>query len=182
MKGITRTTIFVVLVLILTAAMATTAFAKPKADKGGGGGGGITPLAIHTVYADDPGWVTTGTWVVEDYTGLETDGTKILVANDAGATATYTFGPDVSQQWVEVYSSMYQFCGDMSVKIDRKDAVTMPLYYSGTPATWNNRVFRGRFQNYSGDHTVTITCLGTNGSPTYPYLHFVNIQYLYTYP
>jgi hypothetical protein len=173
MKGIARIAILVVLVLVLTAAMATTALAKPRSNKPG-----IGPQSVHTVYADDAGWVKTGTWVVEDYTGLEPGGTKILVANDAGASVTYTFGNDVKNQTIDVYCSTYWLCGSMDVSFEGKPAKAYSLTSSTT--AFGVLIVSGKFSG-NGPYTITLTATGTGGPTAYPAWHFVNVQYITTY-
>ncbi len=70
MKGITRITILLALVLVLTAAMATTALAKPKEKANKPPIGIQAPVDATFVYPSTAGWSTAGTWMVERYSTL----------------------------------------------------------------------------------------------------------------
>jgi hypothetical protein len=194
MKGIKRIAVLTALILILVAAMTTTALAKPKPPDAPGGGGG----ADITVQANDTGWVTTGTWQLENYTA--DGGSYILVANDAGASATYTFAKalKVKSQKIDVYASKYWLSGDVQVRIDGTLVATVSLNKVGGVAMapfstplFGQLIYSGNFSSANSDHTVTITATGTGGpgivnigGTNYDLsgLHFVNVQYIHTYP
>jgi hypothetical protein len=182
MKGLTRIAVLLVLVLVLAFCMATTAVAKPK-----DAGVGVAAADTLFVYADDAGWQKTGTWVVEDYTSYE--GAKLLVANDAGATAKYTFGGSSKAKTVEVYASTYWTSGYVEILLDGTLVTTVNLNSDTT--TWGKLIYEGKFGgNPWSAHTVEIRAKGTGGpgivdfdgiSYDLSYLHFVNVQYLKAY-
>jgi Bacterial Ig-like domain len=144
------------------------------------------PVSPAFIYADDAAWVKSGTWALENYTGLEPGGTKILVANDAGATATYTVPPGYTR--LRVASSKYWSCGYVDVLLDGTvvaDDVDLKGPYGST--TWGNVIYENLAVNPAVSHTLAIRATGTGGPTsvtiggvTYPVsgLHFVNVQWL----
>jgi hypothetical protein len=182
MKRVTQVIFMLALVLVLALSMASTAFAKPK-------DGGVAVAAVDTlyVYADNPGWQKTGSWTVEDYTS--SGGTKLLVANDAGATAKYTFGGSDKTKTVEVYASTYWTSGYVEILLDGTLVATVNLNSDTT--TYGTLIYKGKFGgNPWSSHTVEIRATGTGGPGTVyfdgipydlSYLHFVNVQYLKAY-
>jgi hypothetical protein len=137
-----------------------------------------TPPAY--IYADDAGWVKSGTWVVENYTGLEPGGTKILVANDYPATATYTVPAGYTR--LEVASSKYWLCGNVDVLLDGAVMATVDLINPTT--TWGNVIYTDLAVNPTTSHTLALRATGTGGPGIHPiygnlsFLHFVNVQWL----
>jgi hypothetical protein len=194
MKGFSRIAVLSALVFILIAAMTTTVLAKPKPPTAPGGSGGLD----ITVPANDAGWVTSGTWLLENYTA--DGGDYILVANDSGASATYTFLKDlkVKNQKIDVYASKYWLSGDVQVRIDGSLVATISLDMVGgakmapfSAPIYGQLIYSGNFSSANSDHTVTITAMGSGGPGTVNIggvdynlsgLHFVNVQYIHTYP
>jgi hypothetical protein len=193
MKRIPRIAVLLALVLFLMAAMTTTVLAKkPPPDPDGGGGADIAILA------NDAGWVTSGSWLLENYTA--DGGSYILVANDTGSSATYTFAKalKVKSQKIDVYASKYWLAGDVQVHIDGTLVATVSLNEVGgvamTPFStplFGQLVYSGMFGSANADHTVTITAAGTGGPGIVNIggidydlsgLHFANVQYIHTYP
>ena len=171
MKGMLRAAVLITLVLVLAAIMAGAAVAKPVKPAG------ATTLCTSYIYADDPGWVKTGTWAVEDCTAE--GGAKLLVANDAGATATYTFNGKYKD--VKICASTYWSCGNMEIWIDGCYKKTVNL--NGDPAAYGVLVYQGKFPGNPHDtHTVALKALGTGGpGGDLSFLHFVNVQYVEAY-
>ncbi|MEW6554188.1 MAG: hypothetical protein AB1384_07885 [Actinomycetota bacterium] len=193
MKRTARITVLLALVFFLMAAMTTTVLAKkPPPDPTGGGGADIT------VQANEAGWVTSGTWQLENYTA--DGGSYILVANDAGASATYTFIKDlkVKSQKIDVYASKYWLSGDVQVRIDGVLVATVSLDTVGgvkmapfSAPLFGQLIYSGTFSNTNSNHTVTLTAVGSGGPGIVNIggidynlsgLHFVNVQYIHTYP
>lgn len=176
MNKVTRTAVLMALVFIITALLSTAAIAKPPEWSKKPPDGGSTVY----VYADDPGWSKSGTWMVEDYSP-DPGGDKLLVANDAGATATYT--TTSKAKFIEVYAATYWLCGDVEVYVDGALVATVDLNSETT--SFGVLIYSGKF---SGDpnlpHTVEIRALGTGGPGAdtpfgdLSWLHFVNVQYL----
>lgn len=122
MNRLIRIVFLLAMVVVLVASMtAVAAAAKPESPSNPAekkpGDGGITPTAVQmTVYADTPGWTTTGTWRLENYESW--GGAKILVGNIAGDTAYYTFGKStVVGNYLKVYSAKYWSCGDVIIEL-----------------------------------------------------------------
>lgn len=186
MKRVIRGTVLLCMVFLLIAAMASITLAKPVKPAA------AAPTATTYVYADDPGWVKTGSWAVEDY-AFE-GGPKLLVANDAGAGATYTF--DGKYKNYEVYASKYWTCGNVEVWVDGAKVATVDLRLDADAATYDNLIASGKFPgNPHNPHTVMIKALGTGGPGIITYtdeygtpqsidlswVHFVNVQYVKVY-
>jgi hypothetical protein len=136
-----------------------------------------TPPAF--IYADDAGWAKSGVWAVEDYTGLEPGGAKILVANDAGATATYAIPAGYTR--LEVASAKYWSCGIAEVLLDGVPVATVDLNSEET--VWGAVIYSTAALDPSVPHTLTIRATGTGGfqfvhnGVTYRF-QFVNVQWL----
>ena len=191
MKKMTRSAFLVCVVsLIVVAAMAST----------------LQAAAPYYIEADDPGWVLSPAapanpslgWSIEDYTTLpeEFAGPMLLVANDAGATATYNF---VGGKHFEVYSSKYWTCGNIEVWADGKLKATVNLYLDADAGQPEQLVFTGAFPGKPDDgkkHTLMIKPAGTGGPGIVTYvdyetgethtvdlswLHFANVQHVYVY-
>jgi len=182
MKKITRIIVLLSLVFILVASMAATAVAA-KPNKG------VSPSAVlATIYANDPGWVKTpsSAWKVEQYTKLPSPLTgehDLLVANNAGVTASYTFAGDTAKNmYVWIYAAKYWSCGTMEIYLDGTLVTTPPVNLNSTVTDWGNVPIEvGKFKG-PGPHTLTISATG-NGGPgiidgidysSYG-LHYVNI-------
>ncbi len=120
---------------------------------------------------------------MENYTGLEPGGTKILVANDAGATATYTVPAGYTR--LEVASCEYWLCGIAEVYLDGAVVATRRPQEPHGSTTWGNVIYTDLAVDPAISHTLTIRATGTGGPgirsprrrPT-PFLHFVNVQWL----
>jgi hypothetical protein len=178
MKKITGIVVLLFLVVVLVASMAATAVAaKPtKID---------ASAKDPYYYANDPGWVKTGTWKVEQYTKLPpplTGPNDLLVANDAGATASLAVDLQGSLKYIEVWSAKYWQCGTMEIFLDGASQGTFSLNITpvGAAPQWSQLIWTSTKQGGT-THTVTIKALGTGGPPLYPAFHFVNVQYVRTY-
>lgn len=134
------------------------------------------------VCADDPGWSKEGgTWVVEDYACV--GGPKLLVTNDTGATASYTF---VGKRCFRVVSARGWNMGRMDILVDGRRVATVDLNSEETQfgvVVYEGVFHRGPF--HYGTHVLTLRCSGEGGpgvveinGETYDlsWMHFVDVQ------
>jgi hypothetical protein len=122
-------------------------------------------LAPATIYkAIDPGWVSSGTWKIENYTA--DGGGEILVGNDTGSRTSHAF----SGRRVKIAVATYWSCGVARILIDGVDFGTVNL--NSAAMTWNVSIFTASGLA-KGNHTLTIEITGTGGQGD---LHFVNVQ------
>lgn len=138
------------------------------------------------IHASDPGWQTAGTWVLERYSQLPppfTGSADLLVANDAGATASFAIPAGYTR--LEVASSLYWTCGLVEVLLDDTPLCTVDLIRDDT--VWGNVIYSTTALNPDTGHTLTLRATGTGGPGIVyfdgvPYdlssLHFVNVQWL----
>lgn len=169
MKGLTRAAIVLALVLVLTISMAAAAVAAPS---------------WVTVNASDPGWTTSGTWRLERYSlALPGVGSDLQVANDAGATISYTIPAGTRQ--LQVASATYWNCGIAEVYLNGALVATVDLRSETT--TWGKVIYNNSRLNPAVPNTVTIRATGTGGPGMYEFngniydltwMHFVNVQYI----
>jgi hypothetical protein len=122
-------------------------------------------LAPATTYtAIDPGWVSSGTWKIENYTA--DGGGEILVGNDTGSQTSHAF----SGRRVKIAVATYWSCGIARILIDGVDYGTVNL--NSAAMAWNVSIFTASGLA-KGNHTLTIEITGAGGQGD---LHFVNVQ------
>ncbi len=125
-------------------------------------------LAPATVIgAEDAAWSLDGLWKVERY---EVGGRirALLVANDAGSTATHSF----TGRRLRVAVSTYWSCGQARLWIDGEPQGIFDLNSSET--AWGVSVLTVTGLK-SGAHVFTLEALGSGGKGDF---HFVNVEYL----
>ncbi len=146
------------------------------------------PAPPPYILADDPGWVKapSGAWVIERYTQLPPPNTgpaDLLVANDAGATATYAIPAGYTR--LQLASSRYWTSGVAEVYLDGALVATVDLYSEET--SWGDVIYTDLAVNPDVAHTLALRATGTGGpgivvidGVTYDlsFLHFVNVQWL----
>ena len=137
------------------------------------------PVPPPYILAGDSGWQKVGTWKVEKYTQLPepyTGPADLLVANDAGATATYTIPAGYTR--LEVASSKYWTSGIVEVYLDSSVPVATVNLNSET-TTWGQVIYTNEGLDPGVAHTLTIRAMGSGGpGGDLWFLHFVNVQWL----
>ncbi|MDY6794919.1 MAG: hypothetical protein SWK76_06525 [Actinomycetota bacterium] len=124
-------------------------------------------LVPATIYEDDdPAWQLAGLWVTENY--VESGGDELLVAEDAGSTASISF----NGRRVKIFTASYWTCGDMRVYVDSEDMGLHELYSAETLWAVEAFVVTGLDD---GTHTLSIEVAGTGGADGY---NFVNFDYV----
>ena len=121
------------------------------------------PAPPDYVYADNPGWQTTGTWDLERYTQLpppDTGPHDLLTANDAGATASFTVPAGYTR--LQVASSEYWTCGMVDVYLDGV-LVVDDFDLISEETTWGNVIYSNNALDPSVAHTLTLEATGTGG-------------------
>lgn len=125
-------------------------------------------LAPAVVYQEnDPAWLTSGFWKTEDYT-LD-GGSVILVARDAGVTATLTF----TGRRVKVVAARYWSCGDLRILVDGVERGVCRLYSPDT--VWEEGVFVVTGLS-PGQHTLTLEVVGSGGMEGYSFANFDYVE------
>ncbi|MBN2027920.1 MAG: hypothetical protein JW854_14305 [Actinobacteria bacterium] len=155
----------------------------------------VSVLAPATYYyADDPAWVCSGSWDLEDYRAIETSGGLLWVGHwgevpppdppySPPPVPTYTQASASLQftgRRVRVYSARYWACGNVNFYIDGELEDTFNLYYDGgytngtyIPPLWQQRSFQITGLS-KGPHTLIIEAAGSGGAQGQ---HFVNFEY-----
>jgi len=137
------------------------------------------PVPPPYILAGDSGWQKVGTWKVEKYTQLPEPykgPVDLLVANDAGATATYTIPAGYAR--LEVASSKYWTSGIVEVYLDSSVPVATVNLNSET-TTWGQVIYTNEGLDPGVAHTLTIRAMGSGGpGGDLWFLHFVNVQWL----
>ena len=129
----------------------------------------VATLAPATVYEEDnPAWQLTGQWVSENY--VPDGGTVLLVARDAGATASITF----TGRMVKVVSAYYWTCGEVSFYVDGQLQGTRSLYNPSTQ--WHMQPFVITGLAKGQQHTLTIEATGLPGPDGYSFVNFDYVE------
>lgn len=147
--------------------------------------GAPDPMPDPIVYADDPDWATTGTWRLERYTMLPapfTGPADLLVANDAGASASYAIpGKVVKGSGFTLFGSRYRQGGLADVYLiqgrEVKWSGVVDFHLDADEPAWDQPLFTFTFPNNGRNWRFEIVARGTGSCPD-PDWHFVNIQYI----
>jgi len=147
------------------------------------------PQPPEYVYADDSGWEAEpdGAWHLEPYSQLDPPltGQDLLVANDAGATASYAIPAGYTR--VTLASAKHWQCGMAEVLLDGVKVAEVDLFYDSDDIDWGVVIYENHALDPSTPHTVTLRAKGEGGPGVVwfggvqydlSWMHFVNVQWL----
>ena len=114
---------------------------------------------------------------------VEPGGTRLLVGNDAGSTASFTVPAGYTR--LRLASCKYWSCGVAEVFLDGEPVATVDL--ESEDSVWGAVIYENLALDPDAPHTLSLRATGTGGPGVVyidgvPYdlswMHFVNVQWL----